>query len=127
MPDLDFEGKFKSCVGLRETDHGFKLSDCDSVRVIVALVLVTDLNIVISQQFCSLDGHLRLEFPCKTNVELESLHIVLGNDGSFLGSVHADDEVTEMLISLFVGLITDHEEEIETRHDGCAEVDVVLE
>lgn len=41
--------------------------------------------------------------------------------------MHADDEVTEVLVSLFVGLIADHEEEIETGHDGCAEVDVVLE
>lgn len=64
VPHLDFEGKFQSCVGLRKSDHGFKLSDCDSIGVIVALVLVTDLNVVISQQFGSLDGHLRLEFPC---------------------------------------------------------------
>ena len=127
VPDFHFEGKFKSCVGLRKADHGLELSDSDSVRVVVALVLITDLNVVVSQQFGSLDSHLRLEFPCETNVELESLHVILGNDGSFLRSVHADDEVTEVLVSLFVGLVADNEEEIETRHDGCAKVDVVLE
>ena len=41
--------------------------------------------------------------------------------------MHANDEVAEVLVSLFVGLVADNEEEIETRHDGCAKVDVVLE
>ena len=127
MSHFYLEGKLESCIGLRESYHGLKLSDSDPIRVIVALVLVSDLNIVISEQLGPLDGHLRLQLPCKTDVELESLHIILGNDRSFLGSVHADDEVAEMLIRLFVGLIADHKEEIETRHDGCAEIDVVFE
>lgn len=41
--------------------------------------------------------------------------------------MHVDDELGQMVVCCLVGLVAHHEEKIETRHDGGAQVDVVFE
>lgn len=126
MLGLHLEGKLQSCIGLGETDHGLQLPHRHSVGVIVVFVLVADLNIEGSQQFGTLLSQLGFELPRQGDVQLECLHVVHGVYYCFLVAVHVYDELTEVLICLGVGLVADHEEQIETRHDRGTEVNIVL-
>lgn len=87
MLSLDLGIHLKPGISFWQSDHWLKLSDCDSVRVILVLglVLYSQFNIVLSQQLSSLMRNPGLDFFGHSDVLLYFCVwvLVVWDNGSF--------------------------------------------
>lgn len=124
---LYFEAEFQSGVGLGQTDHRFKLSDCDSVWISVIFILAPDLNVIFPKQFSTFKCKLRFDLSCNCDILLKSFHIVSAVMTGLLVAMDVDDKLAEIVVWIRIALITHYKEQIETRHDGSWELDIILQ
>jgi hypothetical protein len=113
--------------GLAESDHALKLPDCDAV----AVAANASLGIVCSEVFVFLDQQgfcirceLGLEGAGEADVALELLCGEFRGDCFVTQLVDADNMLGQMAVDGLIAFVEDHEEQVESRHDGRAHVDV---
>ena len=70
---------------------------------------------------------LRLQGTTNFDVGLKLCHREVRGQCSILNSVHIDNMARNMEVIIFLFLVDDDEEEVETRHNWRADIDVVAQ
>jgi len=113
--------------GLGESDQRLELADRDAVggAADAALGVVgAELLVLLDEEGLGLLREDGPERPREPDVPLQLLGAELRLDGLVAVHVHVDDVLCQVAVYGLVGFVPDHEEQVESAHDGGAEVEV---
>ena len=123
----------KSRHGFRKSNHGFKLSNGDTVGGAGATqgISLSQFAITINQNTLRLLCYLRVNCSTKTDVALHLLFRKRRLDsivaGAPFGAMNIEDMLCNTTISLWVTIVQNNKEQIESTKKGSAQRDISLE